>query len=115
MKYKKEFSKQCTKCGLEWDENFSNKYPKRALCYPCHKEEYKLIKERYDLKNNGLSKSDLLQPYKVTNRKEVWREVNKELKKLKKLEDIHNFIVKRADEVFADEKLMAYINKQTEK
>ena len=112
MASKKEFSKSCTKCGVEWNDDFSNKYPKRALCYPCHKVEYKAIKEKYNKKHNGLTKNDLLQPYKIQNRTAVWKEVNKQLKPLKKLEDIHKFIVQQADKVFADDNLMAYINKE---
>ena len=36
----KEFSKCCKTCGVEWNEGWTNKYKRRALCLDCAKIKY---------------------------------------------------------------------------
>ena len=38
MAFKKELSKCCVKCGVEWLKDLSNKVTKRALCFECKRE-----------------------------------------------------------------------------
>ena len=114
MRSKKEFSKCCKKCGLVWDKEMSNKYKGRALCKPCAKIEYSEYRKAYkDTLDSSETKLAKMQPFKEENRMEHWKKINKEIKGLKKLEDIRAFISKRADEVFADKALMKYINHQS--
>lgn len=110
----KEFSKSCKRCGVEWDKDFSNKYEGRALCLDCAKIAYEQYRKTY---HNSLgehtSKMEKMQPFKVENRQAHWTEVNKQLRGLKKLEDIRAFIKKQADEIFSNKELMEYINHQS--
>lgn len=113
MGYKKESSKCCKKCSVEWLPDMSNKYPKRALCRECNKIEYQRVKAEWNAKQvPKKSKLELLQPYKASNRTKHWRAINSQLKPLTKIDDIHNFIVQQADKVFGDKALMEYISKQ---
>lgn len=110
----KEFSKCCNKCGVEWLEDWSNKYPKRAMCVDCHKIYYAERKLAYNEKHkNEVRKVDLMQPFKVENRQAHWTKINKELRALNKLEDIRAFIKKQADEIFSNKELMEFINHQS--
>lgn len=114
MRSKKEFSKACSKCGIEWNADMSNKYPKRALCYPCAKETYTQYRKDYHASlGEHTTKIELMQPFKVENRQAHWTAVNKQLRGLKKVEDIRAFIKKQADEIFSNKELMEYINHQS--
>ena len=103
MRAKKEFSKCCRMCGEEWKEDFSNKYPKKAVCYPCHKIEYDKAKAKHLEKyKDNPNRFDLLKPYKIENRRHIHREVNQKIKPLKDREEIKEFIRKRFDELLLD-------------
>jgi len=112
---KKEFSKCCKECGVEWNEGWTNKYEGRALCKDCAKIKYTEYRKAYHatLGEDNVRKLDLMQPFKSENRQEHWTKINKELRGLKKVEDIRAFITKQADEIFANEALMEYINHQS--
>ena len=113
MRKRKEFSKCCTMCGEVWNTDMSNKVEGRALCIPCGVIDNRATRARYnELRSDEPKKIDLMQPFKVVNREKHWLEVNRQIKPLKKLEDIHAFIVKQADEVFANKELMEFINHQ---
>ena len=45
--YKKEFSKCCGRCGVEWLPDWSNKQEKRALCKKCFVEQTKENERKY--------------------------------------------------------------------
>ena len=112
MAFKKEFSKCCSKCGVVWNEDLSNKYPKRALCRPCQKIEYEENKEKY--KNapykRGTNRHEKYKPFKIENRKHIHKAVNLELRKLKDRNDVREFLRKRFDELLEDKALWAYLN-----
>lgn len=112
MSYKKDFSKSCKVCGIEWLEDWSNKYPKRALCRPCQKIEYEENKEKY--KNapykRGLNRHEKYQPFKIENRKHIHKAVNLELRGLTDRKDVREFLRKRFDELLNDTALWDYIN-----
>jgi hypothetical protein len=111
MAYKKELSKCCVKCGVEWLADFSNKTPKRALCLECKREydkEYsakdaKTRKRLYNRMEKGKA-------FKIENRKHIHKAVNLELRKLKDRTEIREFLRKRFDELLEDKALWDYIN-----
>lgn len=107
----KEFSKQCRECGVEWLKDFSNKHNGRALCLDCMKLEYEKRKEAEKIKaKEHVTLVEKKKPYTFMNRKPFWREVNSELKGMKKREEWLPFIQKRMDEILMDTQLMDYIN-----
>jgi recombinational DNA repair protein (RecF pathway) len=112
MAYKKELSTECKGCGVKWKEDYSNKYPKRAVCLECIKVEYEERKEQY--KNNqfkrGLNRFEKHQPFKIENRKHIHKAVNLELRKLKDRTEIREFLRKRFDELLEDKALWDYLN-----
>ena len=112
----KEFSKCCKDCGVEWNEGWTNKTEGRALCLDCMSIERAKRKENLKMErvaNDADTKLAKMQPFKFEHRQEHWTKVNKEIRKLKKVEDIRAFITKQADEIFANEALMEYINYQS--
>jgi len=114
MLKKKEFSKQCKGCGVEWLTGFTNKQKGRALCLECYSVDYLAYKRKQYEENSvkGDRRIDKMQPFKQSNREAHWRNVNKQLKSLKDKKEIREFISKQADIVFADKALMEYINHQ---
>jgi hypothetical protein len=108
----RQLSTECKVCGKQFDEQ-NPKQPKRALCLECYNLE---CDNRLELKREErktkVTKIELMQPFKVENRQEHWNKINKEIRKLKKLDEIHQFIKERADEVFANKELMEFINHQ---
>lgn len=112
MAYKKELSKQCGKCGVEWNEDLSNKQPKRALCKECfiiESEERKEILKNIVYKR-GENRMQKYRQFKISNRSHIYSDVNKRLKPLKRLEDIREFMRIRFDELLEDTALWDYIN-----
>ncbi len=112
MAYKKEPSKCCVRCKVEWLSDFSNKVPKRALCFGCKREydaEWKQKNPDSGKKrmHNRLEKKS---PYTFKNRTEYWQGLRKELKGMKKREEWLEFIKNRMDEILNDKVLMDYIN-----
>lgn len=111
MAYKKELSKCCVKCGVEWLADFSNKTPKRALCFECksvYDKEYSIRsnankKRLYNRTKKGKS-------FKVENRKTIWKEVNNEIKSLKTRQEWLPFIQNKMIEILNNKELMDYIN-----
>ena len=112
MAYKKELSTHCVKCGVLWNEDMSNKYPKRAVCLPCHKIEYAERKEKYKSVEykRGLNRHEKYKPYKIENRKHIHKAVNLELRGLKNRSEVREFLRKRFDELLEDKGLWDYIN-----
>jgi hypothetical protein len=64
MRNKKEFSKKCKKCGVEWDKDMSNKYKGRALCLVCAKIAYTEYRKSYhDSLDSSETKLAKMQPF----------------------------------------------------
>ncbi len=97
MGIKKELSKKCGNCGVEWLSDLSNKKEGRALCNECYTiESQKHSKEQRERRAaiGALeNRIELYRDYKFENRKEFWREINKELKSLTKREDIRFLMI----------------------
>jgi hypothetical protein len=111
MAYKKELSKCCSKCGVEWLPDLSNKTAKRALCLECRVE----VNKEYSIKNNLgrkrlYNRMEKKSPYTMKNRTGFWRKINAELKGMKKREEWLGFIQNRMQEILNDKALMDYIN-----
>ena len=112
MAYKKEPSKCCVRCGIEWLSDLSNKVPKRALCFSCKREydaEWKQNNPDSGKKrmHNRLEKKS---PYTFKNRTGYWQGLRKELKGMKQREEWLVFIKNRMDAILNDKVLMDYIN-----
>lgn len=112
MGYRKELSVGCSKCGVLWNEDLSNKIPKRALCLACMKVEYEERKEKYKSVEykRGENRHEKYKPFKIENRKHIHKEVNLKLKGLKDRSEIREFLRKRFDELLEDVALWDYIN-----
>ena len=114
MAMKKELSKSCVKCGVVWNEDLSNKQPRRALCIECgFIERQRVSTEQREKRNQigaALNRVELYKDYKFQNRDKFWREINKQLKPLTKRTEIRAFISKQMDRILEDSKLMEYIN-----
>jgi hypothetical protein len=112
MGYRKEISVGCSKCGVLWNEDFSNKTPKRALCKVCMKVEYEERKEKYNKAKfkRGENRHQKYKPFKIENRKHIHKAVNLELRALKDRTQIREFLRKRFDELLKDTALWDYIN-----
>ena len=117
MPIKKELSKQCGKCGVEWLSDLSNKKKGRALCIGCYTiEAQQRSREQVDKRHAigaAVNRIEIYKDYKFENRKEFWKELNKEIKTLTKRDDIRAFISKQMDRILADENLMKYLNSVT--
>ena len=118
MSFKKELSKCCSKCGVEWLSDLSNKQDRRALCKGCYQTELenrsKVEREKRNEIGAALNRVELYKDYKFENRKPFWAEINKELKPLKDRKEIRVFIGKQMDRILNDRKLMEYINLKSE-
>ena len=111
---KKELSKACRTCGVVFDETLSNKQPKRAMCIPCYKIEVKRVSkvqvDKRAIVGAAIKRIALYRDYKFVNRKEYWREINKQIKPLTDRGEIREFISKQMDKILGDDNLMKYIN-----
>jgi hypothetical protein len=118
MAIKKELSKKCGNCGVEWLSDLSNKKEGRALCNECYTiESQKHSKEQRERRAEiglALNRMELYRDYKFENRKPFWAEINKELKPMKDRVQIRAFISKQMDRILEDRKLMEYINLKSE-
>ena len=114
MAMKKELSKACRTCGVVFDETLSNKQPKRAMCIPCYKIEVKRVSkvqvDKRAIVGAAIKRIALYRDYKFVNRKEYWKEINKQIKPLTDMVEIREFISKQMDRILADDNLMQYIN-----
>jgi len=112
MGYKKELSTECKTCGVKWNKDYSNKYPKRAVCYECKTKEYEERKEQYTFNRfkRGMNRFEKHKPFKIENRKHIHKEVNAQIRPLKDRNEIREFIRKRFDELLEDKALWDYIN-----
>ncbi len=111
MAYKKELSKCCSKCGVEWLADFSNKTPKRALCLECKVE----VNKEYSIKNNLgrkrlYNRMEKKSSYTFKNRNPFWQTLRIKLRMMKNREEWLAFIKQRMDEILEDKVLMDYIN-----
>ena len=112
MSYKKELSTECKTCGVKWNKDYSNKYPKRAVCYECKQKEYEERKEQYNFNRfkRGMNRFEKHKPFKIENRKHIHKAVNEQIRPLKDRNEIREFIRKRFDELLEDKALWDYIN-----
>ena len=109
----KKVSTHCKNCGIEWNEDMSNKFPRRALCYPCKKKWQDSVNEieKERRKNNGVVRlATKKTPYTFRYRKDFWLELRTKLKTMKTREEWLPFIQKRMDEIIEDTQLMDYLN-----
>ena len=112
MGYRKESSKFCVKCRIEWAPDLSNKQPNRALCKECMKVEYEERKDKYNKAKfkRGENRHEKYKPFKIENRKHIHKAVNLELRALKDRTEIREFLRIRFDELLKDTALWNYIN-----
>jgi len=107
-------STQCTKCGVEWDKDKSNKQKGRALCIVCYDGECgdrTIAKRKWDAEHKeGPNRVELYRDYKMANRKAFYNAINKELKPLKDRKLIREFISKQMDRILNDKQLMEYVS-----
>jgi hypothetical protein len=113
----KEISKQCGKCGVEWEKDLINKKKGRALCIACYQiEAQQRSKEQVDKRHAigaAVNRIAIYKDYKFENRQGFWRAINKEIKLLKNRDEIRAFISKQMDRILGDENLMKYLNSVT--
>jgi len=110
---RKEFSKCCAKCGVEWLPDMSNKKPKRALCLKCGKEwqdEYNEKNKMNKYKMHGSNRTYKYRNFKMNVRKDYWKEINTKLKSMKKREEWLQFIKEQMEVIINNKELMDYIN-----
>ena len=82
---KKELSKECKDCGVKWDSKFTNKYPKRAICFDCYKVQYSKLKQKYtEKRKDEIRKNEKGEPFTHKNRTKHWQQINKSIRSLKK-------------------------------
>ena len=111
MGYKKEISVGCSKCGVLWNEDLSNKQPKRALCKECSKIEYaEYQKKRNSI--NSVTRTELYQPFKIENRKEIYKEASKALREMKNRDEWRAYMWKRLEKLLNDTSFIEYCKKQ---
>jgi hypothetical protein len=109
----RQFSDACRVCGQKWLTDMSNKYPKRALCFECKKEENNeyLEKTRQKYKeNNMVTTKEKKKPYTFNNRKGFWKSISTQLRFMNRREEWLPFIQNRMEEILNDKQLMDYIN-----
>lgn len=109
----KKLSTECKDCGVVFDEN-NPKQPLRALCVPCYLKDATAFRAKVAAikKENQIvpNRSELYYNYREDNRAAFWKEINKQIRPLKKREDILAFISKQMDRIMGDKTLMDYIN-----
>jgi len=109
----RQLSTHCGECGVEWNEDLSNKQTKRALCIECYQTELDnrntLHKEKRAEIGAKIKRIEAYRDYKLQNRSGFWREINKELKPLSDRKEIRAFISKQMDRILNDNQLMEYI------
>ena len=110
MAFKKELSKCCVKCGVEWLKDLSNKVTKRALCFECKKEYDIEWKQKNPIKKRLYNRHEKKSAYTFKNRTAYWQDLRTQLKGMKKREEWLEFIKNRMDEILNDKVLMDYIN-----
>ena len=112
----RQLSTQCSKCGVVFDEN-NPKQIKRALCVPCYRIELqKISKGQKDKRAEigaAVNRVAIYKDYKMENRKEFWKDINKQIRTLTKREDIRTFLAKQMDRILGDDNLMKYLNSVT--
>jgi hypothetical protein len=110
----RELSKACGVCGVEWNEDLSNKQTKRALCLECYQTELdnrsRVQREKRAEVGASINRQQLYKDYKLGNRNPFWAEINKQIKPLKDRSEIRAFVGKQMDRILADEQLMKYIS-----
>lgn len=101
----------CLRCGAEFG-NGVEKYPKRARCRKCVLEE---AREIAAIKKSQQPKfADIFSDFMNGNRDNHWKEVNKQLTKIKDREESKLFIQRRFEEVMEDKLVWQYINRETQ-
>lgn len=111
---RKQMSKCCIKCGIEWLPDLSNKAPKRALCVGCIEEWQKDWWVEYNKRNPMVKiNTGRLQKYnqfKIENRKPHWKKINDELKKMQSRDEWLPYIQLQMENILNNKELMNYIN-----
>jgi hypothetical protein len=109
----RQLSTHCGECGVEWNKDLSNKQQKRALCKECYQTELdnrnRGFKEKRAEIGAAIKRIELYRDYKLKNRSEFWKNINKELKPLSDRKEIRVFISKQMDRILNDNQLMEYI------
>ena len=110
----RQLSTHCGECGVEWNEDLSNKQTKRALCKACYQIELdnrnRGFKEKRAEIGALIYRKEIYRKYKMQNRKPFWAEVNKQIRPLSDRSEIRAFVGKQMDRILADKQLMQYIN-----
>ena len=113
MAIKKEISKSCGNCGVVFDATLSNKKKGRALCLECYFIEAQTRSKeqiaRRAVVGAAINRIELYRDYKIENRNEFWKDINKQIKVLKDRKEIREFISKQMDRILEDTQLMDYI------
>ena len=110
----RELSKACGVCGVEWNEDLSNKQFKRALCKGCYQIELdnrntRFKQERAEV-GAKIKRIEAYRDYKLQNRSGFWASINKQIRPLTDRVEIRAFISKQMDRILEDKQLMEYIN-----
>ena len=112
----RQLATQCGKCSVIFDEN-NPKQIKRALCVPCYRIELQKINKGHKDKRAeigaAVNRVAIYKDYKMENRKEFWKDINKQIRTLTKREDIRTFLAKQMDRILGDDNLMKYLNSVT--
>ena len=108
--YKKKFSTNCRRCGIEWNEDFSNKQPKRAVCKDCYKIQCKENDAKYKRERTLQDRMAINAPLKASVRKPHWDKISAELKQCKKREEWLVIIRRNLETALNDENIKAFIN-----
>lgn len=109
----RKFSEQCSKCGVKWLPDMSNKAYRRAICLKCKviEQDARNAEERRKTKEKGdVTLVQKKKPYTFKNRKPFWQDLARQLKAMKKREEWLPFIQNRMQEILNDKQLMDYIN-----
>lgn len=109
--WKKEVT-NCKHCGVQFNEQIK-KYPKRALCYPCHKVEYRQHMERKKVDMINFHK--MYEQVKISKRTHIHSEVNRRLNACETKEQRQEFFNKRFEEIQNDKLLWEYLNRNTQR
>ena len=106
----REISTKCRRCDVKWNEDLSNKHPKRALCLECYKEECKENDKKYKKERTLQTRMEINAPLKAAVRKPHWDKISAELKQCKKRSEWLPIIQRNLEIALNDEKIKAFIN-----
>jgi hypothetical protein len=109
----RQLSTQCGKCSVVFDEEHPKQH-KRALCKACYTIDAQRTsreqRERRAEVGAAINRIHLYRDYKMENRKEFWKDINKQIRPLTDRGEIRAFISKQMDRILADDNLMKYVS-----